>query len=158
MTAKPAADYVIQKWTVAGDSVSDAPVYTLTVPAANVEAVAHFAIPKVYFVSEGVTVCSVDVPAGKTVTPPVEPTRNDYIFLGWYNGDVLWDFSSPVTTAALVLTARWVSTSVGVYTVTFDAAGGLPVPQVQKVTGNEKTSEPQVSPYKPGAGSISLYT
>ena len=43
---------------------------------------------------------------GKTVTAPAEPKKYCYDFVGWYNGDTLYDFNSPVT-SNLTLTAQW---------------------------------------------------
>lgn len=44
--------------------------------------------------------------AGLTVPKPTDPTRDGYMFDGWYQGDAKYDFSAPVT-ADITLTARW---------------------------------------------------
>ena len=46
-----------------------------------------------------------------TVTKPVAPTREGYLFKGWFNGDTQYDFSQ-VVTQSITLTARWVSENV----------------------------------------------
>ena len=61
-----------------------------------------------------------DVPAEtvlweQTATEPTAPTREGHIFLGWYLGDTVYDFSAPVT-ADITLTAHW---QINTYTVTF---------------------------------------
>ena len=42
----------------------------------------------------------------KTATKPADPTREGYVFKGWYNGDTLYDFSTPVT-GNVTLKAKW---------------------------------------------------
>jgi|GEM_PF-6384159 len=37
---------------------------------------------------------------------PGDPTRASYIFLGWFNNEIRWDFSNPVTTD-MTLRAKW---------------------------------------------------
>ena len=53
---------------------------------------------------------TVIVYTGCTVAKPEDPVKEmsgyDYVFLGWYNGDTPYDFSS-VVTADLTLTAKW---------------------------------------------------
>ena len=64
-------------------------------------------------------------------TAPTYPTSDTEIraatFLGWYLGDVRYDFTAPVT-ANITLTAKW---EIAVYyTVTFNAEGDAAYPQV----------------------------
>lgn len=42
----------------------------------------------------------------KTIIKPQDPVRDGYKFLGWYSNNVLFDFSTPVTTN-LELVAKW---------------------------------------------------
>ena len=42
---------------------------------------------------------------------PADPTRENSIFMGWYNGDAKYDFTQPVT-SNITLTAKWVTTNV----------------------------------------------
>ena len=44
--------------------------------------------------------------SGNTAVQPEPPTRTNYTFLGWYNGDTQYDFNTPVT-ADITLTAHW---------------------------------------------------
>ena len=57
---------------------------------------------------------------GKASEPVVDPTRTGYTFVGWYNDDTEYEFSTPIT-KNLTLTAKWKAIQ---YTVTFDANGG----------------------------------
>ena len=66
------------------------------------------------------------------------------MFLGWYNGDTLYDFTSPVT-EDLNLTAKW---QIIKYTVTFDTDGGSAVESI-KVNGGSAATKPQ-DPAKEG--------
>ncbi len=43
---------------------------------------------------------------GDTVAKPEDPDRHGYRFKGWYDGDVIFDFSTPIT-ADLTLTAKF---------------------------------------------------
>ncbi|MBR6113980.1 MAG: InlB B-repeat-containing protein [Oscillospiraceae bacterium] len=43
---------------------------------------------------------------GAKVTKPEDPEMEGKLFAGWYNGDTLYDFTAPVT-SALALTAKW---------------------------------------------------
>ncbi len=58
---------------------------------------------------------------GELVTAPEEYDRVGYTFLGWYNGDTKWEFSTQVVTEDVVLTARWKGDE---FTVSYDPAGG----------------------------------
>lgn len=48
----------------------------------------------------------VSVEKGQKVAKPADPTRQGFKFLGWYNGDTKFDFSTPIT-GAVTLTAKW---------------------------------------------------
>ena len=54
----------------------------------------------------GSTVPAQTVSYGGKVTEPVAPTKTDYSFTGWYNGDTQWDFDTPVTDD-MTLYAKW---------------------------------------------------
>lgn len=52
------------------------------------------------------------VEAGKTAKRPKDPeksaeARKEYLFIGWYSGEELWDFENTAITADLTLTARY---------------------------------------------------
>lgn len=67
----------------------------------------------VSFDSLGGTVTeSQKVEAGKTAKKPKDPVksaeaRKEYVFIGWYFGEDLWDFENTAVTADLTLTARY---------------------------------------------------
>ena len=54
----------------------------------------------------GSEVSSQDILKDSTATKPTVPTKEDYTFEGWYNGDTLYDFDTPVT-ENIILTAKW---------------------------------------------------
>lgn len=54
----------------------------------------------------GTPVAEQVVKSGKPVTEPAAPTKDGYIFDGWFNGDNEWNFASPVT-SDMTLVAKW---------------------------------------------------
>ncbi|MDR0425340.1 MAG: InlB B-repeat-containing protein, partial [Clostridiales Family XIII bacterium] len=97
------------------------------------------------------------VPAAQTVaeggtatTPGEDPVKAGYTFDGWYLGDDTepFDFSEAIS-GNITLTAHW--TLVGtVYTVTFNAAGGAPVPAAQTVLEGGNATRPAADPVRAG--------
>ncbi len=82
--------------------------------------------------------------AGGKAIAPVEIEKEGYTFLGWYNGDVAWNFDT-VITSDITLTAHWTINS---YTVAFDSDGGSAV-YATEVNYGGKITEP-VAPIKAG--------
>ena len=52
------------------------------------------------------SVTSQIIVSGSCATEPTAPTKENYIFAGWYKGSTKWNFSTPVT-SDLNLTAKW---------------------------------------------------
>lgn len=50
-----------------------------------------------------------DVLSGSKIADPGDPTREGYLFAGWYNGLTQWDFDNDTVTASITLTAKWSS-------------------------------------------------
>jgi uncharacterized repeat protein (TIGR02543 family) len=70
---------------------------------------------------------------GGLVSEPSAPTREGYLFEGWWTDSadgVLWDFESDPVTAATTLYARWsqVPSTPTSYTVSFNSGGETEVP------------------------------
>jgi uncharacterized repeat protein (TIGR02543 family) len=63
---------------------------------------------------------------GSSATVPTVPSKKGYTFDGWYSGDSLYDFTTPVT-KDVTLKAKWEKTKVESYTVAFDSADGSEV-------------------------------
>ena len=63
----------------------------------------------VTFIVDGSAVSSSEIEYGAMVQAPAQPEKDCYAFKGWVNGDVAYDFSSPVT-GVLNLTASWEQT------------------------------------------------
>ncbi|MCL1791213.1 MAG: InlB B-repeat-containing protein [Peptococcaceae bacterium] len=82
---------------------------------------------------------------GTLVSQPDDPVKEGFIFLGWYNGTKINDFSKPVT-ANLNLTAKWEQITC---VVTFDSQGGT-AKTAAKVKYGAKASKP-TNPTKSGS-------
>ena len=79
---------------------------------------------------------------GQKVPNPAAPTKSGHTFVGWYLGDALYDFDTPVN-APLTLTARWeeVPSSGGYYYYpTTDT-------KADDAKGSPKTADPGVALY-----------
>ncbi len=71
----------------------------------------------VTFMDGETEVSSVSVERGDKVSEPQKPYLQYHTFLGWFNGDKLWDFSSKVK-ENVTLSAKWELTK---YEISFDA-------------------------------------
>lgn len=79
------------------------------------------------------------VESGKTIVKPNNPTRQGYVFKGWYsdvNLENVYDFSSAVT-GNITLYAKWNNT----YTVKFQTNGGNTI-EDQIIENGEKINRP----------------
>lgn len=80
---------------------------------------------------------------GKVSRPTSDPEKSGHTFVGWYLGDALYDFNTPVN-APLTLTARWeeVPSSGGnyYYHPTTDT-------KADDAKGSPKTADPGVALY-----------
>lgn len=74
---------------------------------------------------------------GELSKKPEDPTRELYVFEGWQDGGVIFDFSTPVN-ENYFLVAKWYR----VFTVTFDTGKGSYVPPV-KVRKDEVVEQPE---------------
>ena len=92
----------------------------------------------------GSAVATKYVEHGSKVTKPADPTKANYTFVGWYNGETLYDFDTPVT-SDITLKAVW---KLNEYTVSFNTAGGSTVPS--KTVEHGKTTNLPSAPSKPG--------
>ena len=73
-------------------------------------------IYSVIFLIDGVEFLSESVLGGNLLSEPTDPIKYGFAFLGWYNGEELFDFSVPIS-ENLVLVAKWQENVY--YTVTF---------------------------------------
>lgn len=89
----------------------------------------------------GSNVASVVVKDGETATQPTAPTRDGYIFDGWFKdeaGNEKFDFSSNIT-SDVKLYAKWRELAPDEYVVTFETSGGSNIDPVAVVDGQKVT-------------------
>ena len=98
----------------------------------------------------GSEVAAQTVEDGKSATKPEDPTKERFNFEGWFNGESLYDFASPVT-SDLTLTAQWIKT----FTVTFNTDGGSEV-AAQTVEDGKSATKPE-NPSKEGFWFLGWY-
>ena len=96
----------------------------------------------------GTEVASQKIESGKTATEPTAPTKDGYIFGGWFtdsNFATAFTFSTAIK-ADITLYAKWIEASKPTYTVTFSVDGAE---TKQTVAEGEKVSKP-TDPTKTG--------
>ena len=69
---------------------------------------------------------------------PRVPTRIGYSFLGWYDGEIKWNFDQDRVTDSMTLTAKWSRLK---FIVKFDSVGGSSVEE-QSVSSGDFATEP----------------
>lgn len=97
-------------------------------------------IPVVRFdTGEGSEVAPLEVEAGNKITQPADPTREHYIFRGWYSDEACtdaWDFTADTVSADITLYAKWEK----LMTVTFNTNGGSTVAALDVESGSKLTA------------------
>ena len=87
--------------------------------------------------NEGSPVPEQTVEAGNFATRPIDPTRENYRFIGWFNGNDEWYFNVDRVTDYITLVARW--EAYPTYTVTFDSNGGTNILSQYIIEGHKAT-------------------
>ena len=90
-------------------------------------------------VNGGSAINKLTIKAGDKVTKPADPTKEDYIFSGWYsdaNCTISFDFTKEITTSTTIY-AKW--TAVATYTITFNVDGGSEVAPITVKDGKLAT-------------------
>ena len=93
---------------------------------------------KVTFLSNGGSkIFPQGVESGKTAIRPNDPTRECYVFDGWYYSDQLFDFSTPVT-SDITLIAKW---KVVYHTISYESEYGTAPSSIKVLENTVLTSE-----------------
>lgn len=82
----------------------------------------------------------------KVTKPSPDPSKEGYVFKGWFVGEDLYSFGTTVVDGDLTLVAKWAK----VCKVSFNADGGKPSPEEQKVEEGGKVTRPSLDPSKEG--------
>jgi uncharacterized repeat protein (TIGR02543 family) len=92
------------------------------------------------------------VPRGGRAAQPALAQKG-FLLEGWHlspEGGAAWDFALDTVEENITLHARWTELGAGQAAVTFDAAGGSPVPPPQPVALGGKAARPPTDPAQPG--------
>ena len=92
----------------------------------------------------GSNIDALKVVEGQKVTKPQDPTKENFIFSGWYKEaacTTVWDFEKETVMSNVTLYAKWIGSDQKTYTVTFETNGGSEIKPVVVVEG-EAVSRP----------------
>ena len=105
--------------------------------------------------AEGSAVDAQTIKQGETAQEPTAPTKEGYTFAGWYNGETLYDFATPVT-GDVTLVAKWEEAAppAATYIVTF--TNGTTTVSTQEVVAGECAVAP-TDPSKSGKKFMGWY-
>ena len=154
----PDEGYEIDDVLVNGNSIGNVSEYTFENITSDGTIQVYFnkkaEIPKytVKFDSNGGSNVSdiVDVKENSTISKPKDPTREGFVFEGWYKDEDLktpWDFKTDKITSNITLYAKWIE--IPKYIVKFDSNGGSNVSDIVDVKENSTISKPE-DPIKEG--------
>ena len=105
----------------------------------------------------GSSIDALKVPEGGKVTKPQDPTKENFIFSGWYKEaacTTVWDFEKETVTGNVTLYAKWVEAA-RACTVTFDSQGGSEVAP-STVSKGDKLAKP-ANPTKENCSFLGWY-
>jgi len=97
---------------------------------------------KVTFDSNGGSEVTVQIiKEGELATKPSDPIKEGYIFIGWQNKGVLFNFNTEIT-EDITLIAKWekVESEEEIFVVKFDTDGGSTIPNAIIKKGENLTS------------------
>ena len=99
----------------------------------------------------GSEVDSVTVARGELIPEPEDPRKPGFLFRGWYNGTMKWNFESEFYGASknMTLVAKW-EASDEQYVVSYDSAGGSVVATYETVLAGATAPEPYERPKRDG--------
>lgn len=119
-------------------------------------AILFFAKPKyeVTFMSDDKVIESLTIREDGTINEPTEPTKEGYVFVGWYSNGERFDFSTKVT-EDLKLEARWTKENAIIYTITFDSKGAEKIESLKVEKNNVIGNLPK--PTKKGYSFVGWY-
>lgn len=97
---------------------------------------------------------------GKTISKPETPTRDGYIFKGWYKSNEFiqpWNFDIDIVQEETTLYARWDKVVEDTYRVDFDSNGGSEVNSIVDILNGSSIEKPN-EPIKDGYTFVGWFT
>lgn len=92
---------------------------------------------------------NIAIKEGEILKTPDDPTKNGFIFSGWYEFDKPFTFNKEVTND-IILTAKWEPITIKTYTLEFDSLNGeiiLPI-KISEDSTLDNIPKPQKDGYK----------
>ncbi len=86
----------------------------------------------------------IDIQSGSTIDEPQEPTKENFIFVGWFKEEALstmWDFAVDVVASNTTLYAKWIAQDTK-FTYQFVYGNGTEDAEAVEVNAGTKISEP----------------
>ena len=137
--------YIFDNWLLNDEpyDFSRPVTQNITLKASWIEETSAISYKVSFKIDDSVNIISVI--EGKTVTKPTNPIKEGYDFIGWYNGDELFDFKTSIY-SDITLVAKWEkveqTSEATKYTVKFDSNGGTSV-ATQRVDEGNRATEPR---------------
>ena len=78
---------------------------------------------------DGSVYTTVNVNHKQGFTKPVDPIKEGYTFIGWFNGDEKWNYNNYEVTEDMTVVAKF---EINKYTITFETGGGSVIPSITK--------------------------
>jgi len=106
----------------------------------------------------GSAIFGINVNAGGFIIEPTDPTKEGYLFVGWYKESSLlssWDFLADTVNANLTLYAKWEEVLPETFIVSFESNGGSTISDLE-IEENELIDQP-VDPVKEGFTFVGWY-
>lgn len=147
ITAPTKDGYIFTSWTQSGMNISKDTVLNkdISITANYTEKPSLTKTYKIKFIIENEEKYQT-INVGEKIKEPTKPRKNKYTFIGWYQGNELYDFNIPPT-SDITLTAKFKKSMI---TINYDLSGGVGTTSYDILINTipKKPSTPKKTGYK----------